>query len=48
MSYNSPNKITFDKWMELDLKYIDNWSLWLDFKILVKTVPVVLLGAGAQ
>jgi lipopolysaccharide/colanic/teichoic acid biosynthesis glycosyltransferase len=33
--------------MRLDLKYIDNWSLWLDFKIFCKTIPVVLFGIGA-
>lgn len=38
----------FDEWVALDLEYIDNWSLWLDFKILFKTLPVVFLGAGAQ
>ena len=32
------SKISFDKWMGMDLEYIDNWSLWLDFVILVKTV----------
>jgi len=37
----------FDTWAQLDLKYIDNWSLWLDFKILLKTIPVVLLGKGS-
>lgn len=42
------NNITFRKWMELDLKYIDNWSLWLDTKILVKTIPVVLSRKGAR
>jgi exopolysaccharide biosynthesis polyprenyl glycosylphosphotransferase len=43
------NKITdFEEWMKLDLEYIDNWSLWLDFKILLKTIPVVLLGVGAR
>ncbi len=43
------NKITsFREWVKLDLEYIDNWSLWLDFKILFKTVPVVLFGAGAK
>lgn len=42
------NKIGFKKWMELDLQYIDNWSLWLDFKILFKTIPVVLFGIGAS
>ena len=41
------SKIDFDEWMKLDLEYIDNWSLWLDFKILVKTIPVVLFGVGA-
>jgi len=38
----------FDRWVQLDLEYIDNWSLWLDFKILVRTVPVVLSGQGAK
>lgn len=38
----------FKDWVRLDLEYIDNWSLWLDFKILCRTVPVVLTGAGAR
>ena len=42
------NKIDFDEWMRLDLKYLDNWSLWLDFEILVKTIPTVLFGVGAR
>ncbi len=43
------NKITdFNEWMRLDLEYIDNWSLWLDFKILLKTIPVVLFAVGAK
>ena len=42
------NQIDFDRWMALDLEYIDNWSLWLDLKILARTVPVVLLGRGAS
>lgn len=43
------NEITsFDQWVELDLKYIDNWSLWLDITILFRTIPAVLLGAGAK
>jgi len=41
------NKIGFEDWMKLDLEYLDNWSLWLDFKILAKTIPVVLFGIGA-
>ena len=43
------NKIKdFDEWAKLDLKYIDEWSLALDFKILLKTFPVVLAGTGAK
>ena len=42
------NKISFDRWMELDLQYIDTWSLWLEFKILIKTIPVVAFGIGAH
>lgn len=41
------NHISFDEWMLLDMQYMDQWSLWLDCKILVKTVPAVLKGAGA-
>ena len=39
---------SFDEWVELDLHYIDNWSLWLDFSILLKTIPAVLFGKGAK
>jgi exopolysaccharide biosynthesis polyprenyl glycosylphosphotransferase len=39
--------IPFDRWMELDMEYIDRWSLWLDIKILLKTIPTVLKGIGA-
>ncbi|MDC4203428.1 MAG: sugar transferase [Candidatus Manganitrophus sp.] len=46
---NGRNKITdFKKWMELDLHYIDNWSLKLDLKIFIKTIFVVLAGRGAS
>ncbi len=38
----------FDRWIELDLEYIDNWSLALDAEILIKTVPAVLKGRGAS
>jgi exopolysaccharide biosynthesis polyprenyl glycosylphosphotransferase len=41
------NEIDFEEWMALDLEYIDNWSLTLDARILLKTVPVVLSGKGA-
>jgi len=44
---NGRNDIDFDQWMKLDLQYVDNWSLRLDFKILLKTIPVVLIGKGA-
>jgi exopolysaccharide biosynthesis polyprenyl glycosylphosphotransferase len=38
---------TFDTWLQLDLAYIDNWSLSLDAQILLKTVPAVISGSGA-
>ena len=42
------NQIDFDEWMRMDLDYIDNWSLWLDIKIILKTVPAVVLRSGAS
>tara|TARA_B110000037_G_C17101882_1_gene498339 strand:- start:1030 stop:2436 length:1407 start_codon:yes stop_codon:yes gene_type:complete len=43
------NKITsFEDWVEMDLRYIDNWSLWLDCQILLKTIPAVLFAKGAK
>lgn len=39
--------LSFDKWMELDMKYIRECSLWTDFKIILLTVPAVLTGRGA-
>jgi exopolysaccharide biosynthesis polyprenyl glycosylphosphotransferase len=45
---NGRNNINFEKWMKMDLEYIDNWSLWLDTKILFKTIPAVILGTGAK
>jgi exopolysaccharide biosynthesis polyprenyl glycosylphosphotransferase len=44
---NGRNSLPFEKWMELDMQYIDKWSLWLDLKILAKTIPAVLRGSGA-
>ena len=40
--------LDFKDWVRLDLEYIDNWSLWLDFKILLRTVPAVFAGTGAK
>jgi exopolysaccharide biosynthesis polyprenyl glycosylphosphotransferase len=45
---NGRNELDFRSWMELDLEYIDSWSLGLDVKILLKTIPVVLSGRGAS
>ncbi len=42
------NDVDFDRWMELDLEYIDSWTPLLDLKILMKTIPVVLSGKGAS
>jgi len=41
------NEIDHENWMKLDLEYIDNFSLWLDVNILIRTIPVVLIGKGA-
>jgi exopolysaccharide biosynthesis polyprenyl glycosylphosphotransferase len=41
------SRLSFERWMRLDLDYIDNWSLWLDLKIFLKTIPLVLSGRGA-
>jgi exopolysaccharide biosynthesis polyprenyl glycosylphosphotransferase len=42
------NSVDFDNWMRLDLEYIDNWSLFLDLKLILRTFPVVLSGRGAS
>jgi exopolysaccharide biosynthesis polyprenyl glycosylphosphotransferase len=39
--------IPFEKWMQLDLQYIDRWSFWLDLQILMRTIPAVIRGFGA-
>jgi exopolysaccharide biosynthesis polyprenyl glycosylphosphotransferase len=38
----------FKEWVRLDLEYIDNWSLWLDIKILLRTIPAVFTATGAK
>ncbi len=40
------NEVSFEDWMHMDLKYIDTWSLGLDFKIIFSTLLVMLTGAG--
>ena len=45
---NGRSHTSFDEWVRLDLDYIDNWSLALDMRILLKTVPAVLSGYGAM
>ena len=42
------NVTNFEDWVAMDLRYIDNWSLWLDFQILLRTIPAVLFGKGAK
>lgn len=42
------SSIGFERWMELDMEYIDQWSLWLDLKILAQTIPAVVRGSGAM
>lgn len=40
------NSVDFEQWMHLDLQYVDQWSLGLDFKILLRTIPTLLFGTG--
>jgi exopolysaccharide biosynthesis polyprenyl glycosylphosphotransferase len=42
------NHVSFEKWMRMDHEYIENWSIWLDLKILLKTIPAVLFTRGAS
>jgi exopolysaccharide biosynthesis polyprenyl glycosylphosphotransferase len=45
---NGRDNVDFETWMKLDMQYIDNWSLALDWKILLRTIPRVLTGHGAN
>jgi lipopolysaccharide/colanic/teichoic acid biosynthesis glycosyltransferase len=42
------SNLSFEQWMELDLEYIDRWSLGLDASILLRTIPAILLARGAS
>jgi exopolysaccharide biosynthesis polyprenyl glycosylphosphotransferase len=44
---NGRSEVSFDDWVVMDLEYIDKWSLGLDIRILLQTVPTVLKGSGA-
>jgi exopolysaccharide production protein ExoY len=44
---NGRNKLTYDERVQMDVEYVKTWSIWLDFKILLRAIPVVLLGLGA-
>ena len=44
---NGRSDTSFEEWMEMDMEYIDNWTLWMDLKILLLTVPAALKGSGA-
>ena len=41
------SSIPFERWMELDMQYIDQWSLLLDLQIILKTIPAIMKGSGA-
>jgi exopolysaccharide biosynthesis polyprenyl glycosylphosphotransferase len=45
---NGRDAVDFETWMKLDMEYIDNWSLGLDWKIILRTIPAVLSGRGAH
>ncbi|MBA3778631.1 MAG: sugar transferase [Chloroflexi bacterium] len=42
----TPREQDFDRWVAMDLDYIDRWSLWLDLKIMLRTIPTMLSGQG--
>ena len=45
---NGRSNLDFEHWIKLDLEYIDQWSLGMDAKIMVQTIPAVLKGKGAS
>ncbi|MBI5583060.1 MAG: sugar transferase [Deltaproteobacteria bacterium] len=44
---NGRSNVSFSEWMKMDMEYIDQWSFWLDLKILILTIPAALKGSGA-
>jgi lipopolysaccharide/colanic/teichoic acid biosynthesis glycosyltransferase len=40
------NDISFEEWMDMDMNYIDHWSIWLDIYIILKTIPAIIAGRG--
>jgi lipopolysaccharide/colanic/teichoic acid biosynthesis glycosyltransferase len=42
------SELSFERWVELDLEYIDHWSLGLDAAILLRTIPAIVLARGAS
>ncbi len=42
------SNVDFERWMTLDLHYVDHWSIWLDIRLLLRTVPAVIRGTGAR
>jgi exopolysaccharide biosynthesis polyprenyl glycosylphosphotransferase len=45
---NGRDRVDFETWMKLDMEYIDNWSLGLDWKIILRTIPSMISGRGAH
>lgn len=41
------SELDFETWVSMDIEYIENWSLWMDLRILLRTIPAVLSGRGA-
>ena len=42
------SNLSFEEWMQLDLRYVDHWNLKIDIELILKTFPVVLTGRGAS